>query len=251
VVVVHPPHEGAVNAEHPFDLGRMGKLEFRVDVPAVLDRPVVCDLSVNAATIGPELRPRFHFFEKKLGGIGLRGLRPVEHVPGELPRPFLFGHEQRHIFEESLVHLHDALEDMGFLRQVCPELPEPVPCGAFGEMHERGGLPDRDRAGPAPEEHPELLVRQLHVAEPGVREQRELSAAPEAAVTSLISHDLSRTAHGTKDALPEHDATDIFPYLSFRRNLVEMVHAFHDSEAVPTRSYYPFRALRTSWYKRD
>ena len=72
-----------------------------------------------------------------------------------------------------------------------------------------------------------------------MREEREPDTAFRASVTPFTLQNVSAFADGTKYVLPEHDAPQILPNLRFRRYLIEVVHASHDSEAVPTRSYYP------------
>lgn len=113
--MVHSSHKGAVDAEDTLDLGGMGELEFPVNIPAVFDGPLVRDIPVDAAAIRPELRPGLHLAEKEVCGIGLRGTRARKHFSSEFPRPFLFRHHKRHIFEERFVQLHDTLENVGFL----------------------------------------------------------------------------------------------------------------------------------------
>ena len=72
-----------------------------------------------------------------------------------------------------------------------------------------------------------------------MRNEREFALAFPAAVARLKGNDLSRPALRAEQILPEDDTPEELLYLPFRRYLFEMVHAFHDSEAVPSDLHYP------------
>ena len=105
--------------------------------------------------------------------------------------------------------------------------------GEFDRLH------DRYARRPAPEDHPKFFIRQLHAFEPGMRYEREFTAACAASVSPLEHDDLSRPTFGTEYVFSEHNAADELLDLPLRRNLIDVVHAFHDSEAVPSGLHYP------------
>lgn len=76
-------------------------------------------------------------------------------------------------------------------------------------------------------------------SEPGMGEERERSVADAAPVSPLIPDDLSRAALRAEHALPEERPPKKLPNLRLRWDLIELVHASHGSEAVPTDLDYP------------
>ena len=141
MMVVHPPHERAVVAEHALNLRSMGKLELAMNISLVPHRPPFPDAAIDACAVRPQLRSRFHFLEQEMDCIAAMRRGPRNHVVGKLSRAFLLCHEKGHIAKECLVHLHNAFQYMRFLGEMRPESPVPPPYCIIRESGECSRLP--------------------------------------------------------------------------------------------------------------
>ena len=177
-----------------------------MNVSAMGDRPSLADILVYRPAIGPELASRLHLGEQEVHHVRLVG-KAVEHDRiGELARAFLLGHDEGGSFEVRLVHLHDTLQNMLFSGQMLPEGGIPASHCSLGQACQcaclQDGLPHR----PAPEERPPLLERQLQIREPGMREEREPTAARDAPVPVFIPQDSAASAEWTEYVFAEQRA---------------------------------------------
>ena len=170
-MVIHSSHEGAVDAEHALDLGGMGELEFPVEITTMLHRPPFSDTFVDGRTIGPKLRPWLHLPKEKMCRVMALDRGSRNDLPRELPRPFLFRHHERHVFEVCLVKLHNAFQDMVFFGQMGAESPVPAPHRVLRQAGPGRRLEDGFLNRPTPQEHPEFLIGEFHVRKPRVREK--------------------------------------------------------------------------------
>ncbi len=236
--MIHSPQERAQYAEHSFDLRRLPELEPLVDIPLMIDRPPVLDGAIDPGAIGAELRSWFHMSLKEPDRV-MALHRTSEQHERDLPRALLLAHDERPSLEIRLVELHDFPKDHVVFGEVLPEKIMPAGNRLAREPRELRGLRDGDARRPRPEDHPEFFIREFHPLEPGMRDEREFEAAGPAAVAPLKHSDLSRPAFRAEHVFPEDHAADEFLDLPLRRNLVEVVHAFHDSAAVPSGLHYP------------
>ena len=164
--MIHSPHKSAVNPKHPFNLRGVLELEFAVDVPTVSNRPPIPDTAVDGRAIGPEPGSGFDLLEQEPSGAQTVWCGSSEYIPGEFPRSLLLGHHEGHIAEEGFIQLHNALQDVRFLGKMGTESAIPPPHRIIRERGDGSCLEDGLLDRPAPEEHPELFVRELHVREP-------------------------------------------------------------------------------------
>lgn len=105
-MVVHPAHKGAVIAEHSLNLRRVRKLKFFVQITAVLHRPIIADVVVDAAAIGPKPAPWFNKLKKKVGGMMAFWSRARVYCIGEIPCAHLFAEQKEALMEECLIQLN-------------------------------------------------------------------------------------------------------------------------------------------------
>jgi len=91
------------------------------------------------------------------------------------------------------------------------------------------GLLDRNLDGPTPENHPELLVRELHVGKPGVGQKGEANPALPASVPPIRDVDMIAFTYRAIHVLAEYNPTKACPDLGLRGNLFELVHIHDDT----------------------
>ena len=108
-MMIHSPHKGTVISEYSLDLGGVLKLKFLVNVPTVLYRSPLLNVSVERRTIGPELRSQLHLTEEEIPRMVSLGRYATQHIEGELPCSFLLCHEKGSTSEVCFVHLHNTL----------------------------------------------------------------------------------------------------------------------------------------------
>ena len=148
----------------------------------------------------------------------------VDDFEREPPRARLLRHHERSILEVRLVHLHNALKNMGFLGQVSAEQTEPMTYAGERESREGLGLLHGNGTGPTPQDHPECGERNLAVGEPCVREERESAATCSASVSFTVSQDLTAPALRTPHAFAEQSPSQELFNLWITGYLVECVH---------------------------
>ncbi len=142
-----------------------------------------------------------------------------DNVIRQFSRPFLLAHHKRHVFEKGFVKLHNAFQNMCFLRQARAKTPIPATNRIVREAGNRRSLFNGFANRPAPENEPKFFIREFPMREPGMREEREFGATFFAAVAGLITNDLAGAAFGTEHILPEEDPAQIPLDLRLRRYL--------------------------------
>ena len=228
----------------PLDLGCLPELEPLMDVPLVFDWPPVLYATIDPCAIVQSFDPAFTCCLQELDCMMPLCISLEEHESDLSRAPFL-AHHERPSLEIRLIELHDFSKNHMVFGEMFPKEIMPAARGLAGKAGEFPRLRDGNACCPCPEYAPEYFIREFHTLEPGMRDERELRPACMAAIATLEYDDLSGPAYRTKNILSEHDAADEFRDSSLRRYLVDMVHAFHDSEGVPSALHYPIECPLT------
>ena len=102
---------------------------------------------------------------------------------------------------------------MLFSGQMLPKGGIPAAHGSFGQVSQRARLQHRFSHRPAPQERPPLLEWQLQVREPGMREEREPTAARDTPVSIFIPQDSATPAEWTEHVFAEQSPPQELPNL--------------------------------------
>src|ERR1044072_2429405 len=141
----------------------MLELKLFVNVPAMLNRPVIRNILVDAGAICPELGSWLHLLEQEACSVLALGMGLVNELPGQFTGPYLLGTNEAPVGKEGFVHLYNLLKHVVLLRQVPPELVKPVVHRNLAQAGKVMRLLNWYLFSPAPQEHPPLYEWQFHV----------------------------------------------------------------------------------------
>ncbi len=229
-MMIHPSDEGSQDPKDSFDLARMVKFPLLVDVPIVGDGPPVFHAFVDCRTIGVDHGLRGNVRLEKIPRMLPCRSRMRENLIRELLGAHFFPHEQGTPLltpEVRFIELYQMIQGVVFHGQMGSEHRKPMANGHLRQVGHFHGLQDGDLDGPAPEDHPKLLVWEPHMGQPGVRQKRESDTASSASVSPIRNMDMIAFTHRAIHVLAKDNTPETGPDLGLRRNLVELVH-IHD-----------------------
>jgi len=226
-MMIHPPDECSQDPEDSFNFTRMGKLKFLVNITVMRNSPPIAHPFVYCSTIGIHHRLWVHIRLQEIPRMFPSGFRMGENLIRKLLRSYFLSHEQGPSFfttKVCLIKLYQMIKCVIFKREMTAEAVKPMTNRWLRQTRHLYGLFDGNLDGPTPQDHPELLIRELHVSQPGVRQERKPHTTFPTSISSIRSVDMITLAYGTIHVLTEDYTAQILAYLRIRWDLVELVH---------------------------